>query len=164
MPDQELKLRISIKEVRFNSFTTTEHEAQLESKPEPNEFAFKFELRMNLTPEEKTAQFILTTRIFLRVNPTLELGSISGSFTLGVENFPEIVRMEHGILKVPDALMMTGVAAAVSTLRGMFVMCAATSKISNAIIPLTNSKAFLEAIKKGVNSQIHPISSSDALK
>lgn len=142
-----IEIHLSFKEVRFVGFSTTEYADKLESQLQSTEYEFQFELNMNFKKEEKYAEFNLKATVYSKdTNPKIELGNIRSVVSFYIKNFDDIIHSDDGKMKIPNELILTGASVAISTTRGMFVMCAATSKISNAVIPLVNPQKFLSSI------------------
>jgi hypothetical protein len=142
-----IEIHLSFKEVRFAGFSTTEYADNLENQLPQTEYEFQFELNMNFQKAEKTAEFTLKATVYNKnSNPKVELGNIKSVVSFHIKNFDDIIFIDEGKMKIPNELILTGASVSISTTRGMFVMCAATSKISNAVIPLVNPQKFLSSI------------------
>lgn len=151
---QSIQIATRLTEADFISFTTTAIADNLYAIPPYDSYEFLTDITYTVVKDKKTISANIKIRI-LNKDSKAELGTILTKFSMVVENFDEAVtRVVEGKTEfLPFAFMIIS-STGISTTRGMLIMAASNTKISNALLPFMDSSKFIPNNENSVISNI----------
>lgn len=138
-------ITIGINDVKFIHFETTTRVQELKESIHSDGYEFQFDMQTHISEEDKLFNVIMSTTLYEKQNEItkVELANIKTLTSFRIVNFNEVIKKEENQVSIPDQLITVAAGIALSTTRGMLVMCVKDSIISNAIIPIVNPQVFI---------------------
>ena len=135
---------VSLIDAKLISYGTTDLADSICDPINQTEYKFNFEFSFKVNVDS-TIEIIVKAIIYNSFNK--ELGSIKGHFYFLIKDFSEVAKPVHGEpdkININPEVVTSLMGVSVSTLRGMFIMCASNSILKNAFFPIINTAQFNE--------------------
>jgi hypothetical protein len=144
MPQAKTKdFIVQLKSAKLLGFEITEAGNKVENQIDRDNYEFKWDISFKVDQKVKAITVTLITTLFDKISsPKIDLVRLKTEFTVEVKNFNDF--MDKGTNKpvIPGTIIPILANIAVSTTRGIFLVCVSPTKFSNALIPLTDPKTF----------------------
>lgn len=141
----KLDITIGLNNIRLHEFTTTQRVLELKNPPAPDIYEFQFDLDSKIIESDKLFSIALTVTLYEKQdeNTKIELAKIKTINDFNIVNFEEVFKKADDKLLVPNQLIALAAGIAISSARGIFLMCVKDTILNNALIPIINPQMFV---------------------
>ncbi len=147
MPEQPIqvgKITIGINDIKFINYESTTRVQELKEPLINTAFEFQIEMKTDIMNVDKLFNINTSVTLYEKQGETkIELARLQTFNSFRIINFDDVIIKKDDQLLIPDHLLAVASGIAVSTARGMFVMCVKNTVISNALIPIIDSTVFV---------------------